>query len=102
MNISVLSAGWPVAWFLLWHATHVAPSPESAVVVENDPRGRLLVRKPDGTTDMIELDSATSVFGVDGYPLALADLRAGDAVSITQERQGLACMTTGIHLERPA
>ena len=102
MNISILSAGWPVAWFLLWQAAHAEAAPQSGVVTENDPRCRLLVRKPNGTTDVIELDSATSIFGVDGYPLALADLRVGDAVSVVQEDQGLACVTTRIHLLRPA
>ena len=102
MNISVLNAGWPVAWFLLWHAAHAEAASQSGVVTEIDLRGRLLVRKPDGTTDVIELDSATSVYGVDGYPFAPADLRVGDAVAIIQEWQGLVCMTTGIHLERPA
>ena len=102
MRISVLSAGWPVAWFLLWHATHAEAALQGGVVTENDPRGRLLVRKPDGTTDVIELDSATSVFGVDGYPLAVGDLRIGDAVAVVQERRGLAFVTTGIHLVRPA
>ena len=102
MNISVLSAGWPVAWFLLWQAAHAEATPQSGVVTENDPRGRLFVRKPDGTIDVIELDSATSVFGVDGYPLAPAAVRVGDAVAVVQEDQGLACVTTRIRLLRPA
>jgi len=102
MNSSVLAAGWPFAWFLPWHATHADAAPPSGVVTENDRRGRLLVGKPDGTTDVIELDSATPVFGVDGYPVALGDLRVGDVVAVLQERRGLTFVTTGIHLVQPA
>lgn len=102
MNISVLSAGWPFAWLLSWHATQAEAAPQSGVVTENDPRGRLVVRKPDGTTDVIDLTSATSVFGVDGYPMAPGTLQIGDTVAVVRDRQGLVFGTTGIHLERPA
>ena len=101
MNGSVLAAGWPFAWFLLWETIRGEAAPENGVVTKKDGRSRLLVGKPDGTTDAIELDSATPIFGVDGYPLTLGDLRVGDVVAIVQEKRSLAFVTTGIHLLRP-
>jgi len=101
MNSSVLCAGWPFAWFLQWGATHTDAALQSGVVTGNDRQGQLLVSKPDGASDVIDLDWATLVFGVDGYPLTLGDLRIGDVVAVVQERRGLAFVTTEVHLLRP-
>ena len=102
MNSSVLGAGWPFAWLRLWQASDGEAAPENGVVTENEGRSRLVVDKTDGSTDEIELDSATAIYGVDGYPLTLGDLRVGDVVEILQEKRGLAFVTTGIHIVRPA
>ena len=60
---------------------------------KNDRPGRLQVRKPDGATDVIEVDCATPVFGADGYSLSLRDLRIGDVVAVVKERHGLELVT---------
>ena len=101
MNSSVLHAGWPFAWLRLWQSADGEAAPESGVVTEKEGRSRLIVDKTDGSTDVIELDSATPIYGVDGYPLTLDDLRVGDVVEILQEKRGVAFVTTGIHIVRP-
>jgi len=100
MNRSVLDSGWPFGGLLRWYATHVDAALHSGVVTENDGRGRFLVRKPDGAIDAIESDSATCVFGVDGYRLPLSELRIGDIVEVLREKRGSAFATTEMHLLR--
>src|SRR5713101_6972506 len=100
MNGSVLDSGWPFGGLLRWTATHVDTALHSGVVTENDGRGRLLVQKPDGAIDAIEPDSATSVFGVDGYRLSLGELRIGDIVEVLREKRGSVFVTTEMYLLR--
>jgi hypothetical protein len=101
MSGSILGAGWPFAWLLHWNSAHANGALQSGVIAKNDRRGRLLVRKQDGATDAIELDGATPVFGVDGYPLSFHDLRIGDLVAVVHERRGLELVPTEVHLLRP-
>ena len=100
MNRSAAYAGWPFAWFLHWGGTPYDKELEGAVVTENDRRGRLEVRMPDGAASVIDLDGTTPVFGVDGYPLPLGRLRIGDLVAVVQEWRDSAFATTAIHLLR--
>jgi hypothetical protein len=58
MNGPVHGAGWPFAWFLHSYAAHADSALQSGVVSKNDRPGRLQVRKPDGATDVIEVDCA--------------------------------------------
>ena len=48
----------------------------------------------------VELERTTAVYGVDGYPIALSDLHAGDAVQVVQESRDSRWVTTEIRVLR--
>jgi hypothetical protein len=94
MNIQALLAGWPFAGLLALGGRHTDGVLCSGVVTENDDRRGLVVRVPDGA---IEVDCATPVFGVDGYPISFGDIRVGDVVQTIQEKRGSVRIATEIH-----
>jgi len=93
MNSRVLTAGWPFAGLLALEPTRgdevVDSSRRSGIIARDDGGSGILVCEAEQTYVTVELDRSTRVFGVDGYPISLADLYAGDVVQVTQEqRQG--------------
>jgi hypothetical protein len=91
MNCRVLAAGWPFAGLLELEASRVDAVVDSAkrsgVIARDDGGSGILVYESEDTYVRVELDRATPVFGVDGYPIPLADLCAGDIVQVVQERR---------------
>jgi len=93
MNSRVLTAGWPFAGLLALETARGDEVTDSAqrsgIIARDDGGSGILVYEADETYVTVELDRHTRVFGVDGYPISLADLYAGDVVQVTQEqRQG--------------
>ena len=93
MNSRVLTAGWPFAGLLALETTRgdevVDSARRSGIIARDDGGSGILVCEAAQTYVTVELDRSTRVFGVDGYPIALADLYAGDVVQVIQEqRQG--------------
>lgn len=93
MNSRVLTAGWPFAGLLALETTRgdevVDSSRRSGIIARDDGGSGILVCEAEQTYVTVELDRSTRVFGVDGYPISLADLYAGDVVQVIQEqRQG--------------
>src|SRR5205807_9173670 len=71
----------------------------SRVVTENDGRKGSLLIEPGDIAGLIEIDAATTVlYGVDGYPISLAELRVGDRVEAVQEKRGPELVTTEIRV----
>ena len=96
-----LDGGWPFGGLLDWCTTRANGALHSGVITEKDEQGRLLVLKADGATHAIEPDHAPSIFGVDGYRRSLGDLRIGDCVEISQEKQGGVYFVTEVRLLWP-
>jgi hypothetical protein len=103
MNCRVLAAGWPFAGLLALSARRVDPEAcamsRSGVVTENDGRKGRLVLEPGDAAGLVEIDEATTtLYGVDGYPISLAQLRVGDLVELVQEKRGPELVRTEIRL----
>jgi len=84
MNVSALVAGWPFAVLLMLSARCANSTPLCGIVIAKDDRSKLFVLERDGIAYPIQIDVATMVCGVDGYPLFLEDVRVGDHVQIVQ------------------
>jgi hypothetical protein len=104
MNCTVLAAGWPFAGLLALEANRVDTIGESAcrsgVIARDDGGSGVLVHEADDACVSIELDRATAAFGVDGYPIGLTDLHAGDLVEVVQEPRGPRWVTTEVRVLR--
>ena len=73
----------------------------SGIVTENDGRKGKLVLETGDPAGLIEIDEATTLYGVDGYPISLAQLRVGDLVELVQEKRGPELVTTEIRVMWP-
>jgi len=82
MNSSVLVAGWPFAVLLMLYAQFANRTLRSGVVEDRDVGNKLLILVRDGTASPIHIDGATTICGVDGYPVPFEDIRIGDYVEI--------------------
>jgi hypothetical protein len=104
MNCRVLAAGWPFAGLLGLEANRVDAVSESAkrsgIVAQDDEGSGLLVYEADHVYVSVELERSTAVYGVDGYPISLTDLHAGDAVEVVQELRNSRWVTTEVRVLR--
>jgi hypothetical protein len=105
MNSRVLAAGWPFAGLLELEANRVDALSEcarrSGIIAQDDGGSGILVYEAEGPIYVsVELAHATAVFGVDGYPIALADLHPGDAVQVVQELRDSRWVTTEVRVLR--
>ena len=104
MNCRVLAAGWPFAGLLELEASRVdavADSARRSGIIARDDGGRgILVYESEDTYVTVELERSTQVFGVDGYPISLADLYAGDVVEVVQEQRDSRWVTTEVRVLR--
>ena len=103
MNCRVLVAGWPFAGLLELTTRRLdrdsSATCRSGVVTENDGRKGSLLIEPGDVAGLIEIDEATTaLYGVDGYPISLAELRIGDRVEAVQEKRGPELVTTEIRV----
>jgi hypothetical protein len=102
MNCRVLAAGWPFAGLLALEASRVdaiADSAKRSGIIARDDGGRgILVYESEDTYITVELDRTTAVFGVDGYPISLVDLCAGDVVQVIQEQRDSRWVTTEVRV----
>jgi len=104
MNSRVLTAGWPFAGLLALETTRgdeVGGSAQrNGIIARDDGGSGVLVYAADETYVTVELDRGTRVFGVDGYPISLGDLYAGDVVEVTQELRQERWVTLEIRVRR--
>ena len=105
MNSRVLAAGWPFAGLLELEASRgdaVADSARrrSGIVARDDSGSGILVYESEGVYVTVELERTTLAFGVDGYPIALADLFAGDTVEAVQEQRDARWVTAEVRVLR--
>lgn len=104
MNSRVLAAGWPFAGLLELEASRVDAAADSArrsgIVARDDDGSGILVYESEGAYVTVELERTTLVFGVDGYPIALADLFAGDMVEVVQEQRDARWVTAEVRVLR--
>ena len=102
MNCRVLAAGWPFAGLLALEASRVDAVADSAtrsgIIARDDGGSGILVYESEDTYVTVELERATPVFGVDGYPISLADLCAGDVVQVVQEQRDSRWVTTEVRI----
>jgi hypothetical protein len=102
MNCRVLAAGWPFAGLLALEASRVdaiADSAKRSGIIARDDGGRgILVYESEDTYVTVELERTTAVFGVDGYPISLVDLCAGDVVQVIQEQRESRWVTTEVRV----
>ncbi len=102
MNCLVLAAGWPFAGLLALEASRVAPVGDSAkrsgIIARADGGSGILVCESEDTYITVELERTTRVFGVDGYPISLADLYAGDVVQLVQEQRDSRWVTNQVRV----
>lgn len=106
MNRWLLVAGWPFAG-LLGLCARRADSDSSAtlrsgIVMEHDGQSGALVLESDGATGRIEINEATALYGVDGYPISIGNLAIGHLIEAVQERRGQEWITTEIHVVWPS
>ena len=105
MKGRVLAAGWPFAGLLALDAGRAGVSdaaPVRGLIVENDNQAGILVLESDEVTGPLTTDAATGLYGVDGYPIARADIHVGDMVEAVQEKNGEERVTTKVRVLRLA
>jgi len=104
MNCRVLASGWPFAGLLELEASRVDAVADSAkrsgVIARDDSGSGILVFESEDTYVTVELERTTPVFGVDGYPISLMDLCAGDTVQVVQEEHDTRRVTTEVRVLR--
>jgi hypothetical protein len=104
MNSRVLTAGWPFAGLLALEMTRgdevTGSAQRSGIIARDDGGSGILVYAADQTYVTVELDRGTRAFGVDGYPISLGDLYAGDVVEVTQEQRQGRWVTLEIRVRR--
>jgi len=102
MNCRVLAAGWPFAGLLALEASRGdaagASAERSGIIARADGGSGILVCESEDTHVTVDLERATRVFGVDGYPISLADLYDGDLVQVVQEQRDSRWVTTQVHV----
>jgi hypothetical protein len=84
MNVSALAAGWPFAILLILYARCDDQAPLCGMVIDKDHRSKALVLERDGIVYPVQIDVATMICGVDGYPVSMDDIRVGAYVEIVQ------------------
>ena len=84
MNVRVLVAGWPFAVLLKLYVGCADRAPLCGIVIRKNDRSRLFVLERDGIGYPIQIDVATVICGVDGYPVSLDDIHVGDRVEVVQ------------------
>ena len=82
MNASGLVGGWPFAVLLMLYARCADRAPLCGIVIGKEDHGKRLVLERDGIAYPMQIDVATTICGVDGYPVSLDDIDAGDHVEI--------------------
>ena len=104
MNSRVLTAGWPFAGLLALETTRadeaIGSAQRSGIIARDDGGSGILVYAADEAYVTVELDHGTRVFGVDGYPISLGDLYAGDVVEVNQEQRQGRWVTLEIRVRR--
>jgi hypothetical protein len=84
MNVNALAAGWPFAILLVLYARCDDRAPLCGTVIEKDHRSKALVLERDGIAYPVQIDVATTICGVDGYPVSIDDIHVGDHIEIVQ------------------
>jgi hypothetical protein len=82
MNVSALVAGWPFAVLLMVYARCADQAPLCGIVIRKDDQSKLLVLEREGIPYPMQIDVATTMCGVDGYPVSIDSIRVGDHVEV--------------------
>lgn len=59
-------------------------APLCGVVIGKDSRNKVLVLERDGIACTMQIDAATAIYGVDGYPVSVDDVHVGGHVEVVQ------------------
>lgn len=102
MNRRVLAAGWPFAGLLTLEPSRstVSASARLSGVVIDGGSGALAI-EPGDAAGTFDLDAATPLYGVDGYPISLDDLGIGDVVQVVQGLLDSRWVTTAVRVLMP-
>jgi hypothetical protein len=84
MNVSALVAGWPFAVLLMLYARCADQVPLSGIVIGKDDQSKVLILERDGATYPMQIGVATTICGMDGYPISIDDVRIGHHVEVVQ------------------
>lgn len=84
MNVSAFVAGWPFAVLLMLYARHADRAPLCGMVIAKDDRSRRFVLERDGIAYPMQINVATTICGVDGYPVSLDGIHVGDHLEVVQ------------------
>ena len=84
MNVSALVAGWPFAVLLMLYARGTDRAPLCGTVIGKDDRNNVLVLERDGIACTMQINAATTIYGVDGYPVSIDDVHLGGHVEVVQ------------------
>ena len=84
MNVTALVAGWPFAVLLMLYARYADRAPLCGIVIGKDDQSKLFVLERDGIAYPMEINVATTICGVDGYPVSLDGIHVGDHVEVVQ------------------
>jgi hypothetical protein len=84
MNVSALVAGWPFAVLLMLYARDADQAPLRGVVIGKDDRNNVLILERDGIACPMQINPATAIYGVDGYPVSIDDVHVGGHVEVVQ------------------
>jgi len=84
MNVSALIVGWPFAVLLTLSARCADRAQLCGIVIKKDDRSKLFVVERDGIAYPVQIDVATTICSVDGYPVSLDDIYVGDHVEVVQ------------------
>ena len=82
MNVSALAAGWPFAILLMLDTRCGDRAPLCDIVIKKDQRSKALVLDRDGIVYPVKVNVATTICGMDGYPVSIDDVHVGDHVGI--------------------
>jgi len=88
MNVSALVAGWPFAVLLMLYARGADRAPLCGIVIGKDDRTNALVLDRDGIPCTMQISAATTIYGVDGYPVSIDDVHVGAHVEVVQKTHG--------------
>ena len=84
MNVSALVAGWPFAVLLMLHARCADRAPLRGIVIGKDDRNKVLVLELDGIAHSMQINAATTIYGVDGDPISIDAVHVGGHVEVVQ------------------
>ena len=104
MNCRVLAAGWPFAGLLALEANRadgpVDAETRSGVIARDEDGSDVVVCEANDSYVTMGLEGTIRAFGLDGYPISLADLYVGDVVQVVQAHRSSRWVTIELRVLR--